>query len=310
MVKKQIIEFPHFTWIDIENPDATTMEDLGREHELHPLDISDTLSISHRSKVDIYPKYVFLVFLFPLYNRQNREIESSEINFFIGRNFLITIHKGNLTVFKDFFHTFHISPDLRDRYTDRSPERLVYESLHKMLMYIFPMIDHLIEDCDDIEREIFSGKERRLISEILMLRRNIIDFRKIMQVHKNVIKKSSFYFKESALYVMKKTDIYFDNLTNYAKEIWDTLENLKERIEALQATNESQISFRLSDIMRTLTVISVVMLPISSLAAIFSMDMINSTPLVGNPYGFWIVLAVMVVIVVSMVSYFRKKGWF
>lgn len=309
MAKTQVIDFPNFQWIDIENPDAKTMEDLGRKHDFHPLDIADTLTTSYRSKIEVYPGYTFIVLLFPVFNRQTREIESSELNLFIGGDFIITIHQGHLITLKDFYHTFHISPDLRDKYNDKSPERLVYELLNKMFMYILPMIDHLSDDCDNIEKAIFSGKERRMISEILLIRRNVTDFRKIMQVHKTVVKKAINSFKHSNIFVIKKTDVYFESLLDYTKEIWDTLENLKERIEALQESNESQISFKLSDIMRILTIISVVTFPITLLATIFGMNTVIGMPFVDSTYGFWYLIVIMIAMIVGMLVYFKKKGW-
>ena len=308
MTKIQTLEFPNFKWIDIESPDAKTMQELGKQYGFHPLEIADTLSVSYRSKIEDHPEYTFVVLLFPLYNRQTREIESSEVNIFAGQNYLVTTHEGRLTTLKDFFHTFHISPDLRTRYEDKSPERLVYEMLDKMFLYVIPMIDHLSDDCDTIEKAIFSGKQRRMISEILMVRRNVIAFRKIMQVHKNVLKKTTFTFKENPTYVMKKTDVYFDALLDYAKEIWDTLENLKERIEALQQSNESQISFHLSDIVRTLTIITAMTFPATVIGAIFGMNAEN-IPIASSPYGFWYIIGVMLALLILMVVYFKKKGW-
>lgn len=309
MAKIQTIGFPNFEWINIEKPDAKVMQKLAKDYGFHPLDIANTLSISQRSTADIYDKYIFLTFLFPVYNRQTREIVSTEVNFFIGKNFLITIHQGDLETLKDFFHTFHISPDLRKKYQDKSPEKLVYEILNKLFLYVLPMIDHLSEDCDSIEKAIFSGKEKRMISEILIIRRNITDFRKIMQVHKNVLKKSILNFKQNSIFMMKKTDIYFESLLDYTKEIWDTLENLKERIEALQQSNESQISFKLSDIMRILTIISVITFPITLLATIFGMNTVKSMPFLNNPYGFWYVVSIMFLMIFGMLGYFKKKGW-
>ena len=147
-----------------------------------------------------------------------------------------------------------------------------------------------------------------MVSEILIIRRNITDFRKIMQVHKNVIKKAITYFKQSPYFVMKKTDAYFESLVDYSKEIWDTLDNLKERIEALQQTNESQISFQLSDIMRVLTIISVITFPITLIAAIFGMNTIHAMPFVNSPLGFWYIIAIMISVASAMLIIFKKKG--
>jgi len=309
MVKTQKIEFKNFSWINITNPDEKTMNQIREEYDFHPLDIADCLSMSHRSKVDAYPTYTFVVLLFPIYDRKTREIKAAELDMFIGDRFLITVENGNFDIFSAFFNRFKLSSHIREEYSDKSPEKLVYKFLSKLFMYVFPMVDHITGDCDKIEETIFSGKEKKMISEILIIRRNVTDFRKIMQAHKNVLKKMVYALKENSIYVMKKTDVYFESLIDYTKEIWDMLENLKERIEALQQTNESQISFKLSDIMKTLTVISVITFPVTLLATVFGMNTLKAMPFVNNPHGFWYVTGIMIVIVVSMLMIFKKKKW-
>ncbi len=309
MPKVQKISFTNFDWLNITEPTEREINQLGEDYQFHPLDLADCLSVSHRSKIDTYPKYCFLVLLFPIYNDRTREVSSTELNIFISKNHLITINRGNLKVFNDFFDLCRVSTDLRHKYLEKSPEKLLYEILNKILFYIFPMVDHLSEDCDNIEDAIFGGHEKKMVSEILVIRRNITDVRKIMQVHKNVFKKLIFSLKESPLFVIKKTDAYFESLIDYSKEIWDMLENLKERIEALQQTNESQISFRLSTIMKTLTIISVITFPVTLLATIFGMNTTHAMPFIDNPIGFWYVIAMMVVIIAVMLLLFKKKGW-
>jgi len=305
----QKIEFANFSWIDIGSPKENQIRELAEEYKFHPLDVRDVLTRSYRSKIDVYPKYLFCVFLFPIYDRKTREILSAELDIFIGKNFLITIHHNNLSVFSELFNLFRLSPDLRENYPDHSPERLLYEILNKLFLSCFPMIDHLNIDCDYIEKAIFSGREKHMVSEILVIRRNITDFRKIMQVHKDVLKKAILNLKQSPNFVMKKTDIYFESLTDFAKEIWINLDNLKERIEALQQTNESQISFKLSDIMRILTTISVITFPITLIAGIFGMNTVHAMPFVEDQLGFWYVIGIMVAIAVLMITFFKKKGW-
>ncbi|MDD2807114.1 MAG: magnesium transporter CorA family protein [Patescibacteria group bacterium] len=305
----QKVDFSSFSWINLTDPSEQEITNLGEKYKFHPLDITDCLSPSYRSKLDAYPKYIFWVMLLPYYDDQTREILSTELDIFISKEYLITINHNHLGIFNDFFHLFQISPDLRERYPDKSPEKLLYEIMHKLIVSSFPMIDHLNEDCDKIEKAIFSGKEKGMVSEILIIRRNITDFRKIMQVHKNVLKKAIHNFKASPLFVMKKADIYFESLIDTAKEIWDNLENLKERIEALQQTNESQISFRLSDIMRTLTIISVITFPATLLAAIFGMNTIHAMPFIDNHFGFWYVIGIMAIMITTMLTIFKRKGW-
>ena len=309
MANQHQTHFKNFFWQNIIKPNQRQMDELREQYHFHPLDVADCLKPSQRSKIDVYPEYLFLVLLFPVYDRKTREINASEVDVFISSSYLITIHRGNLEVFNEFFNRFQVTAARRDQYPDKSPEKLFYELLSKLLFYVFPMIDHLGDDCDNIERAIFGGREKQMISEILVIRRNVTDLRKIMQVHKNVLKKAVTNFKADPQYVMKQSDAYFDSLIDYTKEIWDMLENLKERIEALQQTNESQISFRLSHIMRTLTIISVVTFPVTLLATIFGMNTEHAMPFVDNPLGFWYVIGLMLTLAVSMLAVFKKKGW-
>ena len=309
MATSQKIEFKNFHWLNLIKPDKKEIERLGQAYGFHPLDLADSLSMSQRSKIDLYPNYTFLVLLFPFYNRQTKEILTEELDIFISAKYLVTIHNGNLPVFNDFFQLFQVTSSRREKYPDKSPEKLLYEILSKLFLYVFPMIEHLGYDCDKIEKEIFGARRKEMISEILLIRRNITDFRKIMQVHKNVLKKAVVNFKQSSLYAMKTTDAYFESLVDYTKEIWDVLENLKERIEAIQQTNESQISFRMSDIMRTLTIISVLTFPVTLLATIFGMNTIHSMPFVNNIFGFWYVVGIMLTMIGTMIIIFRKKDW-
>jgi len=309
MTAVQKICLQNITWINITNPTKKEIDELGEKYKFHPLDLADCLSSSRRIKIDPYPKYAFLVFLFPIYDRTTREIRAAELDIFIGKDFLITIHNEELEVFNNYFNLLKLSTDLQAKFPDKSPERLLYEILNKLFMYCFPMIDHLIIDCDNIGKAIFSGQEKKMVSEILIIRRNITDFRKIMQIHRNVLKKAIYFFKENPLFVMKKTDMYFESLIDYAKEIWDTLENLKERIEALQQTNESQISFKLSDTMRVLTAISVFTFPPTLIAAVFSINTTHSLPFLSPQTGFLLVISLVAVVALTMYFIFKKKDW-
>lgn len=305
----QTIPFKNFIWTNISQPGKKEIEYLRQNYKFHPLDLKDCLTPSQRSKVDIYSDYTFIVFLFPTFKREAREIQGIEFNIFVSKKYLITLHQGEIKAFADFFNLFRVSDELRKKYPDESPERLLYEILNKLFFYCLPMIDELILECDKTEKAIFSGEKKEVVSEILNTRRKIIDFRKIMQVHKNVLKKLILNLKESPLYIMKKTDVYFESLIDYTKETWDSLENLKERIEALQQTNESQLTFHLNEIIKILTIISVIIFPVTLVAAIFGMNTVQAMPFVGHPLGFWFVIAIMTGIIITMLTIFKKKGW-
>lgn len=304
----QQIKTEKIRWINIINPGQKEIDYLREKFHFHPLDLKDCLTQSQRSKVDIYPDYIFLVLLFPIYNKETQEISASEVDFFISKDYLISLHKNDLKPLKGFFNICNLNNKIQDKYFTE-PEALLYEIINKLLLQCFPMIEHVGLDINDIEKKIFRGYEKKMVEEILIIRRNITDFRKITQAHKNTLKKLIGGLQASDLFIIQKTDIYYNNLIDCTKEIWDALESFKESIEALQQTNESLISFRLNDVMKLLTILSVTMLPVTLIASIFGMNT-KAMPLADNPLGFWFVLGISMAVVLTMIFYFKSKKWF
>lgn len=308
----QTIQCKNFRWIDVycSNGKSKGIKYLEKNFNFHPLDIEDCLTITHRAKCDQYPHYSFLIILSPTYNGKTREIITTEIDFFISKDYLISVHRDhNLKTYHNFFKSCEKNEDEKEKFLSLPPERLLYEILNRLYHDCFPMLDHISADVDHIEKQIFAGNEKEMVHEISIIRRNITDFRKIMQPHKNVIKKLTASLQESSLFEIQKTDAYYNNLLDNTKEIWDALENYKERIEALQATNESLIKFQLNDIMKILTIISVVTFPITLIAAIFGMNTTSSMPFINNRYGFFIVIGIMLSIAGFMLVHFKRKNW-
>jgi magnesium transporter len=186
------------------------------------------------------------------------------------------------------------------------PEMLLYEILNRLLTYTFPMLDHVSLDVNRVQQEIFNGNGRTVIREILATKRNIVNFRRIMQAHKATIRR----LRDKGAKILKGevVTIYFENLVEHTKDIWDTLENQKDSIDALQETNESMITFQLNDIMKLLTIISVGMLPAGLVANIFSTNA-KHAPLIGIPGDFWILIGLMSIVGFCMLFFFRKKRW-
>ena len=296
---------PNLRWVTVTRPEKRELDYLAKDFKFHPLDLEDCASPAQRPKLDEYPHYLFLVLIFPLYNRKTGEITPAEIDFFIGEKFLVTVHRSELFPFMQFFDMCRSDLTLQKR-AMISADQLLYEILERLLMHAFPMLDNISIDIKRIQKEIFAGNERRVVRDILAIKRNIVNFRRIMQAHKAMIRRIK--EKQSKFCKGKCVMIYFDNLVEHTKDIWDTLENDKDTINALQETNEALITFQLNDIMKLLTIISVVMLPAGLVASIFSTNA-EYTPFIGSPWDFWILIGFMGLVALGMVTFFRKKKW-
>lgn len=300
------IKTNRLTWLHFSEFGSGEAEYLRENYNFHPLDIEDCLSPAQRPKLDEYANYLFLILTFPIYVSESKEIISAEVNFFIGPEFLITVDKDNLLPLTKFFEQCQLNDSMREKFMQGNPTKLLYEILNRLQEYCFPMLDHISDDIDYLEKGIFEGYERAMVEKILIVRRNIVNFRKIMQAHKNVIKKV--ISKNTKYFIPTSIETYYANILEQTKDIWDILNNQRETIEALHSTNESLISFRLNDIMKILTVISVIIVPANLLASVFGMNAIFM-PFIKNPYGFWIIIGFMAIVMLLLAFYFRRKKW-
>lgn len=300
-----IITTKNLIWVNVTKPGGKQIAYLKKKYNFHSLDLKDCLPPLQRPKLVIRPDYLFMILLFPVYNRKTKEVCPSEVDFFISGNCLVTVHSNKLSPLIDLFKVCQ-EKSFQEKYLSGSSGVLLYEILNRLLLDCFPILNRISLNIDEAEKRIFIGYEKRMVREILIIKRNIVNFRKTMQAHKNVIRK--LIARAPQFFSIAKLNIYFDSLVEHTKEIWDFLENYKEAIDALHQTNESLISFRLNDIMKLLTVISVTLLPVTLMASIFGMNTRNM-PIVSHPQGFWIVLLIMVLLILIMIRYFKRKGW-
>jgi magnesium transporter len=289
-------------WVDIIDPTPEAVEALRREFALHESDVRDALAQGQRPKLVQQSGYVFMVLLFPIYNRKTRQIFPSEIDVFIGKDFFLTVHDGHLSTATELFQAFQ-----HGNGADSSVS-LATELLERSLNGIFPMLDHVSKDIRTVDQGIFNGQERKMVHEILIMRRNMTEFRKIMQSHKRTIQRLIDTLHDMGWFRDSLMRSRMDQLTETTKDIWITLENYAETIQALQSTNESLISFRLNDIMKHYTSMSVVIFVMTLVTAIFAAGAAGN-PLLSRANGFYILLGVVALTGIGMVQYFRQKRW-
>ncbi|MFA5029307.1 MAG: magnesium transporter CorA family protein [Patescibacteria group bacterium] len=297
----------NLAWINIISAQKKEIEYLRRKYKFNELDLKDSFASQYAQRPKFYQRqnYCFLILQFPFYNSKSRSIEPEEVDFFIGRDFVITVHKNNLPPLTEIFNLCSSDEFYCRQYLTGNNAALLYEIIVRLQEYCYPILDHISLDVKNIEKNIFAGHERRMVTEILNIKRNILNFRKIMENHKNVIQK---IIHEGVEYFpVNKQKAYYNNLIEHTKNIWDLLNSHKEMIEALEDTNGSLVYFKLNDIMRTLTVFSVLILPLSLISGIFGMNTVIGMPFLDNQAGFWGVIILMLLTVLFLLFIFKKK---
>ncbi len=293
-------------WLNVVSAGKTEANYLRKKYkfDLGHLKSSIVSVSSQRPVVEQGTDYLFLILHFPTF--QNGRIVAGEIDFFVGHGYLITIHNNGLKALNRTFDVGKKSPETFLAYSAPSSAVLLYEILDQLISDTYNLIDQNSLAINEVEELIFSDQQAEAVKLILDLRRNIVNIRKILQNHKNILKKLD--GMKSGLVSQSQIKKYYDSLVEHSKRIWEMLDNQKEMIEVLNNTNESFLNDRMNDIMKTLTIFSVIVFPLTLLAAIFGMNTINM-PLTDHPHGFWILIGIMVLGSFGMLVFFKRKGW-
>jgi magnesium transporter len=293
-------------WVNIESPGALERAWLEEHFDFHALDLEDVLSRNQRPKIDEYDEYLFIVLHFPIFDTNVGRLGQGELDLFVGPGFLITIPNQPLQPVEYLFERCRSKEELRERLFSRGAGYLLYRLVDDAFDYCFPMLRKVGNKLDALEEEIFSGRSEEIVRDISNAKQEIINFRKVIRPQRPVLRDLE---KVKGRYLASDIDleIYFDDIVDAHERIWDMLENYKEVIEALEETNESVISHRVNDILRVLTSISVIVLPLTLIASIWGMNV--RVPGEQNLTAFWILVGAMFAILVGMVAYFRRRGW-
>ena len=169
------------------------------------------------------------------------------------------------------FERYREKEDLREEVLSKGSGYLLYKIVDTCVDASFPMLRKMALKLDRIEDDIFEGRSSEIVRDISEAKQEIINFRRIVRPQRAVLRDLE---RTKQQYLQEELEIYFDDISDAAERIWDTLENYKEVIEALESTNESVISHRLNDSFRVLTAASVVLLPLTLIASIFGMNVL------------------------------------
>ncbi|MET0306725.1 MAG: magnesium transporter CorA family protein [Solirubrobacterales bacterium] len=293
-------------WVNIEQPGALERGWLETHFDFHALDLEDVLSRNQRPKIDVYDDYLFIVLHFPIFDPAVGRLGAGELDLFVGPGYVVTIPNQPLQPVEYLFERCRAKEELREQLFSRGSGYLLYRLVDDSFDYCFPMLRKIGNKLDALEDDIFEGRSEEVVRDISNVKQEIINFRKVIRPQRPVLRDLE-KVKQRYLATDLDLEIYFDDIVDAHERIWDMLENYKEVVEALAETNESVISHRVNDILRVLTSISVIVLPLTLIASIWGANV--HVPGEGDTTAFWILLGAMVTILLAMVGYFRNRGW-
>jgi magnesium transporter len=291
-------------WFNIERPRPVDRAWLEEHFEFHPLDYEDVLSRNQRPKIDEYDEYLFIVLHFPVFDKAVGRLNAAELDIFIGPNYIITLPNTPIPPVEYLFERCRSSEEVREALLSKGSGYLLYKIVDDSFDYCFPMLRKIGNKLERLEEDIFEGRSEEVVRDISNSKQEIINFRKVIRPQRAVLRDLE---RTKQRYLAEDLEVYFDDIVDASERIWDMLENFKEVVEALEDTNESVLSHRVNEVLRVLTAFSVIILPLTLIASILGMNL--DFPFEPDTASFWAVIAAMVVMLVGMIGYFRRRGW-
>ncbi len=301
--RAEVLEHDGLRWINIERPRQSDRAWLQERFDFHPLDYEDVFSRNQRPKVDEYPEYLFVVLHFAAYDKNVGRLNGAEVDIFVGPDYVITIANEPLAPLEYLFERARTREDFREGLFSKGAGYLLYKVVDDCVDASFPMLRKIGNKLERLEEDIFEGRSKEVVRDISNAKQEIINFRKVVRPQRSALAD----LERTKRYIPEGLDIYFDDINDASERIWDMLENFKEVSEGLESTNESVLSHQLNDLLRVLTSVSVVLLPLTLVASIFGMN--TGVPGEGSMVAFAAVIGAMVVLLAAMVLAFRKRGW-
>ena len=300
----ETVEFDGLRWINIERPRPADRAWLEEHFDFHPLDYEDVFSRNQRPKVDEYPGYLFVVLHFPAYDKKIGRLNQAEVDIFIGPDYVITLPNEPIQPLEYLYERCRTREEDREQLFAKGPGYLLYKIVDGCVDAAFPMLAKIGNKLENLEEDIFEGRSKAIVRDLSNAKQEIINFRKITRPQRAALRD----LERTKRYIPENLDIYFDDINDASERIWDMLENYKEVVEGLESTNESVLTHEANDVLRLLTALSAVILPLTLITGVFGMNV--KVPGEAEFSGFVVVIAVMLALTGGLIYVFRKRGIF
>lgn len=292
-------------WVSLANPDENEYQILSDIFHFHPLAIEDTQGEEYQPpKIDDFGSYLFLIVHGILSGTDVNTLGTQELDFFLGENYLVSVYQGqNMRAVESVFS--RINRD--ERLYSFGSDYLCHAVLDALVDEYIPIIDQMDEEIEVLEDRVLAQPSPQTLERILSLKHSIMSLRRIIAPMREVMNRLS---RDDFPMIDQQSRIYYRDIYDHLVRIHDMSESIRDIVTGTMDIYLNSTSLRLNEVMRALTVVSTIFLPLSFLAGIYGTNFSNTFPAYDHPYGFLILWMVCILIVFGMLAWFRKRGWF
>lgn len=296
------------TWIDLENPTQEEVRGIIETYEIDPLVANELLTPTVRPHVDLYENFIYLILHFPAHHThtdKSHKTNIQEVDFIIGQDFIITTRYDNVDALHEFSKIFEVNSILDKSNMGEHAGFIFFYMMQHFYKIMVSRIDNVRALLADTEEQIFNGNEKNMVMELSRLNRLLLTYKESLILHKAMLESFEVagrqFFPETFRY-------YLRGIIGEYFKVHNAMGSTKDYLNELRNTNDSLLTTKQNEIMKTLTILSFVVFPLSLIAGIFGMNSENM-PLIGSPNDFSFIILLMLSLTVTMFIFFRNRKW-
>lgn len=301
-VKANLQKDDSLVWVELENPSKDELSFIKDTFKLHPLTVEDCVNTNARPKIDQFPSYLFLILHAAGYHTATLKAKTLELNICVGKNFLLTIHMDPIPSLKNAWERAAKNVGLMCSGADN----LLYQVVDSLVDNYFPVIDMLDSRVDKVENEVFGDPEESTLKQIFSIKNDVLFLRRIIAPQRETL---NLLAKGDHSFINPSIGIYFRDITDNLTFLLDTIDTYRDTISSALDAYLSSITNKTNEIMKTLTVIATIMMPLTLITGVYGMNF-KFMPELGWKFGYFGVYALMAMVALGMLVYFRKNKWF
>jgi magnesium transporter len=292
------------SWINIDGLRKADVESICNHFQIHPLLIEDILSMNQRPKMDEVEGVLFCLLNMLYYNQEDQTVEQEQISIVLGKNFVISFQEdANKDVFNPLRDKLKIA---NSKIRQRTADYLCYTMLDLIVDNYYIVMEKLGDRIEMLEEEVIRKSDKRSLARVNQLRKELI-----------VLKRNTVPVRDLVGGIIRsESDLLDDRTTKYFKDVYDHIvqaidltENYRDMMVSLQDLYINNVNLKMNEVMKVMTIVTCLLAPATVIGGIFGMNF-EDVPLLKNHWGFWIAVAIMLIVPIWMVQMFRKRGWF
>jgi len=292
-------------WLDLHLVPELDGHMLDTVFKFHPLTIEDSITARvDPAKIDDHGEYIFIVAQALRPYERGRELTSTEVDFYIGRNYVVSIHLDEVPAIEALRERCRRD----DRLTSRGPDWLLHGLLDALVDEYLPIVDAVDDEIDELEARVIQQPDTRLLQEILQVKRTALRLRRAATPQREIMNRLS--RNEFSSLISAEAAVYYRDIYDHLVRVEYLVEAVRDLADGALQTYLSVVSNRLNEVMKVLTAAATIFLPLTLISGIYGMNFAdNQFPSFGATWGFAAVVGTMITVAVGMLTYFRWRDW-